>query len=143
MASGMRGLLGQTLCFAAVGVVNTSIGLGVIYALMYFWRSGPVAANFFGYGIGLAVSFSLNRLWTFKSERAAADDLPKYLLAAGASYLVNAGIVSAVVTWSTVNSYLAQLLGVSVYAVSFFLGCRIFVFPVRPQSAPDVSRSNP
>ena len=128
MAPGLRGLLGQALRFAAVGVLNTLIGLAAIYALMYFWRSGPVAANFLGYLIGLAVSFSLNRLWTFNSERAFANDLPKYLLAAGASYLVNAGIVSAAVTWWSVNPYLAQLLGVSVYTLSFFFGCRMFVF---------------
>ena len=138
MASDMRDLLGQALRFAAVGVVNTLVGLAAIYALMYFWRSGPVAANFFGYLIGLAVSFSLNRLWTFKSGRALANDLPKYLLVAAASYLVNAGIVCAAVTGSTVSPYLAQLLGVSVYAVLFFLGCRVFVFAA-PENRPDHS----
>ncbi len=138
MASDMRDLLGQALRFAAVGLLNTLIGVAAIYALMYFWRSGPVAANFFGYLIGLAVSFSLNRLWTFKSERAFANDLPKYLLVAGAAYLTNAGIVSAAVTWSTVNPYLAQLLGVSVYTSLFFLGCRMFVFAA-PANRPDHS----
>jgi putative flippase GtrA len=128
MASDMRDLLGQSLRFAAVGVANTLIGVAAIYALMYFLRSGPLAANFFGYLIGLAFSFSLNRLWTFKSAGAVANDLPKYLLVAAASYLVNAGIVSATVTGSTVNPYLAQLLGLGAYTVSFFVGCRVFVF---------------
>jgi putative flippase GtrA len=139
MASDMRDLLGQTLRFAAVGVVNTMIGLAAIYALMYFWRCGPVAANFCGYLIGLAVSFSLNRLWTFKSAGAVADDLPKYLLVAGASYLANVGIVSAAVAGPIVNPYLAQLIGVSVYTLLFFLGCRLFVFAAPERGTVDAN----
>lgn len=127
----MTGLLRQSLRFATVGLVNTAIGLAAIYAVMFFFRTGPAIANAVGYVIGLAVSFSLNRVWTFNSDRPVAHVLPKYLLVAALSYLLNLGAVIAATSHYSANPYLAQLLGVGIYTVCVFFGCRWFVFTPR------------
>lgn len=124
----MSGLLRQSFRFATVGLVNTAIGLAAIYAVMFFLRTGPAIANAVGYAIGLAVSFSLNRVWTFNSSRPVVHVLPKYLLVAGLSYLLNLGSVIAATSHFSVNPYLAQLLGVGIYTACVFFGCRWFVF---------------
>jgi len=124
----MTGLLRQSLRFATVGLVNTAIGLGAIYAVMFLFKTGPAIANAVGYVIGLAVSFSLNRVWTFNSDRPVAHVLPKYLLVAALSYLLNLGAVIAATSQFSVNPYLAQLLGVGIYTVCVFFSCRWFVF---------------
>ena len=127
MARAVTSLVVQALRFAAVGLLNTVVGLSAIYGLMIFLHLGATLANALGYLLGLAVSFSLNRRWTFASARPVAGDLRKYLLSAGIAYALNLGTVVAAVT-SSVNPYLAQLLGVGVHAASFFLACRLFVF---------------
>jgi putative flippase GtrA len=124
----MTGLLRQSIRFAAVGLANTAIGLAAIYAVMFFFQTGPAIANAIGYAIGLAVSFSLNRVWTFNSDRPVGHVLPKYLLVAALSYLLNLGAVVAATSHFSVNPYLAQLLGVGIYTVCVFFGCRWFVF---------------
>jgi putative flippase GtrA len=127
----MTGLLRQSIRFAAVGLANTAIGLAAIYAVMFFFQTGPAIANAIGYAIGLAVSFSLNRVWTFNSDRPVGHVLPKYLLVAALSYLLNLGAVVAATSHFSVNPYLAQLLGVGIYTVCVFFGCRWFVFAPR------------
>jgi len=124
----MTGLVRQSLRFAAVGLVNTAIGLAAIYAVMFFFQTGPALANAVGYAIGLAVSFLLNRTWTFNSNRPAAHVLPQYLLVAVIAYLLNLGAVLAAISFFSVNLYLAQLLGVGIYTICMFFGCRWFVF---------------
>jgi putative flippase GtrA len=124
----MTGLLRQSLRFGTVGLINTSIGLAAIYAVMFFFRTGPAIANAVGYAIGLVVSFALNRLWTFSSKQPVGNVLPIYLLVAAICYLLNLGVVLVVTSYLSVNPYLTQLFGVSIYTVCMFFGCRWFVF---------------
>jgi putative flippase GtrA len=124
----MTELLRQSARFATVGLLNTAIGLAAIYAVMYFFRTGPAIANAVGYLLGIVVSFSLNRVWTFKSKRPAAQALPMFLLVAGFSYALNLAGVILSISYLSINTYLSQLVGVSTYTVCMFFGCRWFVF---------------
>lgn len=51
--------------FCSVGVLNTLIGLAIIFGLMRFGGVQYVLANAIGYAIGMMLSFALNRSWTF------------------------------------------------------------------------------
>ena len=128
METGMSGLIRQSLRFGAVGVVNTAIGLLAIYGVIFFFNTGPVFANAVGYAIGLAVSFALNRIWTFGDGRSVGKVLPRYLLAAVISYLFNLSVVLIGTHYFGVGPYLVQLYGNGIYTVTFFLCCRWFVF---------------
>lgn len=132
----MMELVRQSMRFGMVGVVNTALGLSAIYALMFFLGTGPALANFVGYGLGLAVSFALNRVWTFRSALPMAHVLPKYLLVAASCYLLNLGAVLACTSYLSANPYLAQPVGMAVYTVSVFLSCRWFVFAPRSSVTP-------
>jgi putative flippase GtrA len=128
----MSGLISQSLRFGTVGLANTAIGLLAIYAVIFFFNTGPAIANAIGYAIGLAVSFTLNRLWTFSDSRSIAKVLPRYLYTAAISYLLNLSVVLIGAHHFGMGPYLVQLFGVSVYTMFMFLGCRWFVFnPLR------------
>lgn len=124
----MTGLFRQSLRFSAVGVINTVIGLAAIYAAMFFFQARPGTANAIGYSIGIAISFLLNRAWTFRSKGHVVVVLPKYLLVAAISYLLNLTAVVTSTSFFSANPYLAQLLGVGIYTAWMFFGCRWFVF---------------
>lgn len=124
----MSVLIRQSLRFAAVGLVNTAIGLLAIYAVIFFFNANPALANAIGYAIGLTVSFLLNRFWTFGDTQSIAKVLPSYLLAAAISYLLNLSVVLLGTYHFGVGPYLVQLFGIGVYTVTMFLVCRWFVF---------------
>lgn len=127
----MRDVLGQSVRFGAVGLVNTAIGLVAIYAVMFLFRTGPAVANVIGYGIGFGASFALNRSWTFSSSDPSSKLLPRFLLVAAVSYILNLVAVLAATSFFSADPYLAQVLGVGIYTVCSFIGCRRFVFPPR------------
>ncbi len=127
----MSEMLLQSARFAAVGVINTIIGLGCIYAFLFFFGVGPIVANATGFSVGLAISFILNRLWTFSSNIPVAELIPKYLLVTIIAYTLNLGMVVLASVFFSANPYLAQIPGICIYTVFMFLGCRLFVFKVK------------
>lgn len=124
----MTVLLQQSLRFAIVGLVNTAIGVAVIYTIMFFFQTGPVIANVIGYAIGIAISFALNRAWTFNNSRPIVHVLPKYFLVVVVCYTLNLGVVLAATSHFLINGYVAQLIGMAIYTTCMFFGCRLFVF---------------
>lgn len=124
----MTALLRQSLRFGIVGLLNTAVGLAAIYAVLLIFRTGPAVANAVGYTIGLALSFMLNRLWTFGSRHRAAALLPRYLLVVLIAYLLNLATVLTLVWLIEANPYTAQLPGMAVYTLAMFGGSRWFVF---------------
>lgn len=109
-----------------VGIVNTFVGLGSVLALTYFGFIAEVA-NFFGYVIGICLSYFLNSKFTFKAKRTALKAL-KFTIAMGIAYCLNLGFLSISYRIYVIDVYLAQCLAGVIYTVSGFLLCRYFVF---------------
>lgn len=124
--------------FLLVGVINTLVGLGTIYSAMYFLGMGVVFANALGYSIGIVVSFSLNKTWTFGSRDRIVSTFPRYLLVLAVAYAANLATVLFVHARFDINAYLAQAMGVLPYTTIGFLGSRYFAFRAQrlPVGAP-------
>ena len=119
--------------FLAVGVLNTGLGLAVIFAAMALAGWGEVAANVLGYAVGLAVSFVLNRNWSFAHRGAVLPALGRFLAAFLLAYAINLLAVLVLIRGFEVNAYLAQAIGVIPYTLVFFVASRWAVFaPGRP-----------
>lgn len=111
-----------------MGVVNTIVGLAVIFAAKAFLNFGDVAANAFGYAVGLTVSFFLNKAWTFGYKGEIVATAIRFLGVFVVAYFFNLSTVLVLIHWAQINAYLAQTLGVPCYTVVFFLLSRYFVF---------------
>lgn len=114
--------------FLLVGVANTAVGLLTIYACKWALGLGDVAANACGYAVGLMVSFTLNRNWTFRHHGATWPAVLRFLLAFAVAYAANLTTVMTLIRTFGVNSYLAQACGIVPYTTLFYLASRYFVF---------------
>jgi putative flippase GtrA len=114
--------------FLGVGVVNTAVGLGLIYACKWFLELGDVFANFIGYGVGIVVSFTLNRRWTFRHEGAVHSAFFRFIFVTALAYMVNLSVVLCLIHGLGINSYLAQAGGVIPYTLVGYIGSRYFAF---------------
>lgn len=114
--------------FILVGVINTLVGLSIIYAAMYFFGFGIKSANLIGYLVGIIVSFTLNKKWTFKNRDRIGASLIRYLIVIGVAYVANLQTVIFSVSYLHISPYLAQFIGVFPYTLIGYLGCRFFAF---------------
>ncbi|MBY6035819.1 GtrA family protein [Fictibacillus nanhaiensis] len=122
--------------FLLVGVVNTAIGLSVIFILMNGFLLSYWVSTFTGNLIGAAASFILNRNYTFKSNtsifkgslRFGAVVLICYFLSYRLSVqLVNVHLSSQDLLLISQND-VSVILGSILYTLSNYAGQRYFVF---------------
>ena len=124
------GLLRLTLTrFLSVGVLNTVVGMVLIYGSKYFLAFDDVSANLLGYGAGLLLSFTLNSTWTFSYRGPRLSALGRFLLAFAIAYVLNLLAVLACIHQAGINAYLAHAIGLVLYTATFYLTSWLFVFP--------------
>lgn len=115
----------QFLRFVAVGAVNTSIGLGVIFATMTLLGWGPFAANVLGYAVGLSASFVLNGMFAFRVGAMSPVMWARFMAVIAPSYVAN---LLAVWLLLPLGATVAQIGGAAAYTLLSFVGCRRFVY---------------
>lgn len=112
----------QLLTYAAVGVVNTGVGYGIIFASMYLLGLGPVVSNALGYAIGIVVSYFLNRTFTFRSSAASKREFVRFVSILLLAYAANLAVLVALLDLTATHKGVAQVLaGIVYFAVSFVL----------------------
>lgn len=121
-------LAGQPLRFALVGVANSAAGLSAIYLCKLVVGLGDVAANMFGYGFGIVVSFFLNAAWTFQYRGAVLPAALRFAVVFLISYGTNLAVVVHLIDAWAINSYAAQAIGVVPYTLAFYALSKTFVF---------------
>jgi putative flippase GtrA len=130
-AASVRPLDRSTVRYVLVGAVNTVLGLLAIYACKWLFRLDDLHANLIGYTAGLAISFTLNKRWTFRFAGPALPALARFVLVIALAYLANLAAVLGLIA-AGMNGYLAQAVGIVPYTIVGYLGSRLFAFPTRP-----------
>lgn len=117
----------QLARFLTVGLLNTAVGLGLTWLLMAL-GSNTIAANAAGFAVGMTVSFTLNRKWTFAHRGDWRASLPRWLAVAAVAYVANLAVMLATSRGLGINPYYAQLLGTGTYTIVSYLGSKRFAF---------------
>ncbi len=123
-----RLILDQFFKYSLVGILNTLIGLSVIYFLFNVLHFHYIVANIIGYGCGLINSFILNKKWTFESKRHFSKEIFPFLLVFGICYVINLLAVIFSVEVFKIHPNIAQLIGIAIYSVSNFLINKYWTF---------------
>lgn len=116
--------------YGLIGVVNTTIGYGLIFLLFYL-DIIPEVANFIGYLVGIFVSYFLNRKFNFKNNDSHKKNLPKFIIAMVVAYLISLAFLSISYRMLVVNLYLSQIFSGIVYVIVGFQLSKVWVFKER------------
>ncbi|CUU68061.1 GtrA family protein [Campylobacter hyointestinalis subsp. hyointestinalis] len=113
--------------FAIVGIINTIIGLTIIYVLIYL-RFNDYTANLFGYVIGIFFSYILNKFYVFNNLRNNINfkEIIIFIIIFIFSYLMNIVILNISLNYFT--SYVAQFFAIFVYTIFNFILNKFITF---------------
>jgi putative flippase GtrA len=122
--------------FLLVGLVNTGIGLAIMFLLLNVVGASYWVSTFTGNAIGACVSFLLNRAFTFKSTVSYHTGLPRFiiviLLCYFSSYFLSGKMGEWISQYFIISPEMAKnvsvLLGSVFYTISNYLGQKYFVF---------------
>ena len=117
-----------------VGLANTLVGAGLMFLLYNvancsYWVSS--AAN---YVVGSAVSFFLNKYFTFQNKGWSWKQVGKFIISVGLCYVVAYGIAKPLAIAilagqnSRIQENVAMLVGMCLYTGLNYLGQRFFAF---------------
>ena len=114
--------------FSLVGVVNTFAGL-VIISLLVRAGLGDFGANALGYGVCIALSFALNRSFTFGvSGSIRWCEVRRYLAVFSLAYGTNVIVLVLMRELGFAGSIVAQITAMIAYSATFFLLSHRYVF---------------
>lgn len=123
-----QAIVRQALKFAAVGALATLVHYAILVALVEFGRASPVTATTIGYCVGILVSYTLNRRYTFGARSAPiARTFLKFVLLYGVGALLN-GVIVAILIDAGLWYLLAQIVATGLVLAWNFLGARFLVF---------------
>lgn len=123
--------------FLLVGVINTLTGLSVIFILLNVFGLSYWGSTFVGNGVGAAVSYLLNRAFTFNSQIDFKNGVPKFITVILLCYFLSYSLGEFVADgayylYSTIlfinEEEFAILLGSGLYTITNYFGQRNFVF---------------
>ena len=117
----------QLTRFATVGVLNTLVGVAVIFACYQLLDLGLTLSNAIGYGVGLAISFALNGAWTFGASQYTTAAVAKFLVIVAIAFAANLAAINLLMALATPYP-IAQLIGVCTYSALVFLGMKYAIF---------------
>ena len=118
------------LRFVGVGGAATACQYLVLALLVELLDTRAAIASCIGYGAGAAVSYVMNRLWTFKTDLTHAQNLPRFVVMIGIGFLLSFVVMRALVDVAGMNYLLAQALTTGIVMVSNYLLAASWVFIV-------------
>lgn len=125
------------LKFILVGIMNTAAGLSAILLLLNVINVSYWLSTFLGNTIGAAVSYYLNRSFTFSSQASIKKSLPRFIIVIVFCYFVSFSAAKAAAEliytgfppgFILTQDMLAVLAGTGFYTILNFLGQKYFVF---------------
>lgn len=116
----------QLLLYGIVGILNTFVGMGVIFVATY---CGIIAelSNLLGYILGILCSYYLNSRYTFRLK-STTKGLVKFFIAMGIAYIVNLIVLVLCFRVFLWNVYVSQFLACASYTLCGFFLSKGFVF---------------
>ncbi|MFG1429473.1 GtrA family protein [Xanthobacter sp. V2C-8] len=126
-----RPLLAQIASFAWVGILATGAHFATLALVVERGIAGPVVASTLGAVVGAVVSYVLNRAFTFESTRSHAGAVPRFMVVALVSFILNGALMDLLVHRLGVYYLLAQVITTAVTMLWTFSGYRVWAFAHR------------
>lgn len=113
--------------FIFVGILNTIVGYGAYFILLYL-NIYYMIALFISHVIGVAHSFVWNKKWTFKSGGDARREIVKFISVYGATFLINLLILALFVEKLMLSPKTGQVFALGIVTMISFLGHKYWSF---------------
>jgi putative flippase GtrA len=115
------------LRYAGAGAVGTAAQYVLLVVLVQAHALGAVAASTVGAIAGALVNYALNHRFTFASDRAHAQALPRFAAVAAAGIVLNALVIAALVAVGA-HYLVAQVAATGAVLVAGYLANRAWTF---------------
>jgi putative flippase GtrA len=135
----LRGVSGEVLQFAIVGLVGVAVNFGVSNAVLHFTHWAPVRCSVIGTVVAIVANYLGYRYWVYRDSDAASRrrEITLFLVFSGIGLLIENGTVWFVTYTLGMTSSLAyngaKVLGTGIATLFRFFSYRTWVFKAMPE----------
>lgn len=126
-ATRLQALYPAAAKFIVVGLVNNAVTFGG-FVFLSLLGMGAFVAMTITYAVGLAITFTGNRNWSFRHKGGVASSTVRFLSVYGVGYFLNLLVLWALIRLGGLSQIPAQLIAIIVLAVFTFVLMRLWVF---------------
>ena len=112
--------------FLCVGVINTLAGSAVMFLLYNVAHCGYWLSSAANYLVGSAVSYVLNKKFTFKNKQSSAKTIFRFAVSYGAAKPLAMRLLSGAPV--NIQENLGMLIGMGLYVLLNYAAQRFFAF---------------
>jgi putative flippase GtrA len=105
------------LRYGTVGLLSNASLYVVFVGLIWAGLSAPLTAAVC-YGLGLSISYVMNRAWSFESNASHARDLPRFLICYGVGFVATMIFIVILTRW--MRPEIAQILNIGLTAIVIY-----------------------
>lgn len=122
------------LRFVLVGVVNTLVGMAIMFGLYNLAHCSYWMSSACNYILTSILSFFLNKYFTFQNQEKSVVQAVRFAVNIAVCYLLAYGIAKPLCIWllsgvsQTVRDNVSMLVGMCLFTVLNYLGQRFFAF---------------
>ena len=120
--------------FILVGIVNTLVGTGVMFAAYNIIHMGYWFSSASNYVVGSIVSYFLNKYFTFNNTQKSWKQVIVFIINITVCYLLAYGLAKPLVRWGLrgqdikVQDNVSMLVGMGLFVILNYFGQRLLVF---------------
>ena len=120
--------------FVVVGIINTLVGCGLMFALYNLAGWGYWPSSLTNYVLTSILSYVLNKKYTFRHSGDVKGSIIRFAINIGVCYLLAYGIAKPLMMHlleganQTVQENIAMFVGMVLFTVFNYLGQRLFAF---------------
>lgn len=122
------------LKFIIVGIINTIVGAGVMFALYNIFHCSYWFSSIMNYVVGSVVSFFLNKYFTFKSKSFSFKEVIYFILNIAVCFFIAYGFAKPFAMYLlsgysvSVQENTAMFIGMVIFTMLNYLSQRFIVF---------------
>lgn len=122
------------LKFIIVGIINTAVGAGVMFALYNVFNCSYWISSIMNYVVGSVVSFFLNKYFTFKSKAFSFKEVIYFIINIAVCFFIAYGLAKPFAIYilsgysKSVQENTAMFIGMVLFTGLNYLAQRFIVF---------------
>lgn len=122
------------LKFIIVGIINTAVGAGVMFALYNIFNCSYWISSIMNYVVGSVVSFFLNKYFTFKSNAFSFKEVIYFIINIAVCFFIAYGLAKPFAIYilsgysKSVQENTAMFIGMVIFTGLNYLAQRFIVF---------------
>ena len=117
--------------YAISGGVAVASRFVVLIVLVEAWSIRPIFASFVGFLVSIAINYSLQYYWTFRSDREHSSALPRYIAVTFTMAVVNLLVFWVCNEKLMIHYVLSQIIATGIVFVFNFAINSIYTFEAR------------